>query len=369
MSGDHLVLLGDATSVHVQRWAREMRARGWRVSLVTARPAPDVLDGVQQITLPPVSRSSDWLWRAGAARRALQGLQPAIVHAHYVTSYGYLAARSGRWLHRAGVPVVLSAWGSDLLVTPRENAIKRWLTAWTLRRADAVTGDSPDLLAAARALAPDVRTALIHWGVERERFAPAPWADKPGFEAVSLRSWEPNYRIDTILDALALLRARQPGRAWRLHLLGGGSLEAALRAQVARQGLQDAVQFHGKLDDAGMAAVLARCKLSISVPASDATSVSVLESMACGLAVIASDLPANRDWIDASLLVSVGDAETLAQRWQALADDDARAQRIGAANAERIAREGDRRVQMDAADRLYRSLLTERQAGRRKEQL
>ena len=35
----HLCLLGDATSPHVQRWAREMLQRGYRVSLITARPA------------------------------------------------------------------------------------------------------------------------------------------------------------------------------------------------------------------------------------------------------------------------------------------------------------------------------------------
>ncbi|MDR0275621.1 MAG: glycosyltransferase [Burkholderiaceae bacterium] len=358
MSRQHLVLLGDANSVHVQRWAREMLARGWRVSLVTARPAQELPDGVVQIALPPVQRSSDWLWRAGAARRALQGLQPAIVHAHYVTSYGYLAARSARWLHRAGVPVVMSAWGSDLLVAPRASALKRLLTAWTLRHADAVIGDSPDLLAAARALAPSARTALIHWGVERARFALVPWADKPGFEAVSLRSWEPNYRIDTILRAFAQVLAQRPDA--RLHLLGGGSQEGVLRKLTADLALQNSVQFHGRLDDAGMAAVLARCKLSISVPESDATSVSVLESMACGLPVIASNLPANRDWLDAVLLVPVGDADALAAHWLALMQDESRAAAQGAANAERIAAEGDRRAQMDAADRLYRGLLAER---------
>lgn len=344
----HLALLGDATSVHVQRWAREMRGRGWRVSLVTARP--QTIEGVEQIVLRPVHRSLDWLGRVGEARRALARLAPDIVHAHYITSYGYLAARA----HRQ--PLVMTAWGSDLLVTPWQSAAKRWLTAFSLRRARLVTGDSYDLLAVARQLAPRVPTQLIHWGVERDRFAPVAWADKPALEAVSLRSWEPNYRIELIVRAFARVLAQLP--AARLHLLGGGSQEGVLRALVHDLALQNSVHFHGRLDDAGMAAVLARCKLSISVPASDATSVSVLESMACGLAVLASDLPANREWLLAEALTP-GDVDALAARWLALLRDDARAAALGAHNAQRIAREGERRVQMDAMDAAYRQLLAE----------
>ncbi|QTD43840.1 glycosyltransferase [Ottowia testudinis] len=345
----HLALLGDATSVHVQRWAREMRARGWRVSLITARP--QAIESVHQIVLPPVRRQTDWLWRVGAARRAVAALAPDIVHAHYVTSYGYLAARCGRQ------PLVMTAWGSDLLLTPRQNPLIARLTAWTLGRARLVTGDSRDLLDAARRLRPGVRTELIHWGVERARFAPQPWADKPGFEAVSLRSWETNYRIDVILRAFAQVVSERPGA--RLHLLGGGSEEGRLRALVNDLSLQNSVHFHGRLDDVGMAAVLARCKLSISVPESDATSVSVLESMACGLPVIASDLPANRDWLGAGALVPAGDVAALARVWKALIDDEALARQWGDHNAERIARDGDRRVQMDAVDSMYRRLLAE----------
>ena len=351
-SAPHLTLLGDATSVHVQRWAREMLARGWRVSLVTARPQP--IEGVEPIVLRPVRRSLDWLGRVGEARRALAQLAPDIVHAHYITSYGYLAARA----HVQ--PLVMTAWGSDLLVTPRQSAVKRWLTAWSLRRAQWVTGDSRDLLAVARQLAPAVPTQLIHWGVERARFAPVPWADKPAFEAVSLRSWEPNYRIDAIVHAFAKVCQHLPQA--RLHLLGGGSEEGRLRALVSDLMLQDSVQFHGRLDDAGMAAVLARCKLSISVPQSDATSVSVLESMACGLAVIASDLPANREWLASETLLPMGDEHALAQCWADLLCDDARCAALGARNAERIARDGDRRVQMDAVDAAYRRLLVEHAA-------
>ncbi|WP_422843486.1 glycosyltransferase [Acidovorax sp. M2(2025)] len=352
MQPTHLCLLGDATSPHVQRWAREMRQRGYRVSLVTARPAP--VDGVEVRTLRPVRRSADWLLRAREARRHVAELAPDIVHAHYITSYGYLAARCGRR------PLVMTAWGTDLLVTPRKSPWMRWLTGWTLRQADLITGDSASLVAAAAAFRPRRPAQEIHWGVELQRFQPVPWEDKPGHQLVSARAWEPNYRIDTIVEAFALLRARQPQAGLALHLLGGGSLEARLRQQVQQAGLEGAVHFHGRLDDAGMARVLGAAKIAITVPESDATSVAMLESMACGLAVVASDLPANRQWLAPQCLVPAGDARALSEQLGALVEDDALAQARGRQNTERIARDGDRAVQMDRMHTLYQQLLRAR---------
>jgi glycosyltransferase involved in cell wall biosynthesis len=358
VSQPHLCLLGDANSVHLQRWAREMIARGFRVSVVTARPQE--IAGVEQCVLSPVHRSVDWLRRVGEARRFVERLAPDIVHAHYVSSYGYLAARCARH------PLVMTAWGSDLLLTPRHSTLMRWLTGWTLRRADLITGDSLDLVAAAQAYHPRAPLHCIHWGADTAKFRPASWADKPAFDIASLRSWEPNYRIDTLVGAVGLLREWLPDAPVHLHLLGGGSGEAALREQVRSLGLTDRVTFHGRVDDAGMLAVLSRCKVSVSVPASDATSVALLESMACGLAVVASDLPANRQWLSGAddLLVPSGDATALARALQTLLQDDARTQQLGTTNLERIERDGQRAAQMDAMAGLYRELLA-RVAGSR----
>lgn len=347
----HLCLLGDANSVHVRRWAGEMLTRGWRVSVVTARPEP--IDGVEQRLLTPVRRSADWLLRVGQARQLVAALAPDIVHAHYITSYGYLAARCGRH------PLVMTAWGSDILVTPRQNALLRWLTGWTLRRADLITGDSLDLLDAMRCYGPTAPLRQIHWGADLARFSPTEWERKPGFQIVSLRSWEPNYRIDVIVRAMAVFNRTPSGASAHLHLLGGGSQEAELRALVQSLGLGAQVTFHGRLDDAGMSAVMQACKVSVSVPCSDATSVSVLESMACGLPVVASDLPANRQWLDAGdgALVPAGDAQALASALQTWCDDDVRARRIGERNRQRMEDEGARAVQMDAMATLYEHLL------------
>lgn len=345
----HLCLMGDANSPHIQRWAREMLARGWRVSLITARPEP--IAGVEQRILPPVQRTTDWLLRVGATQRHVRDLAPDIVHAHYITSYGYLAARCRHH------PLVMTAWGSDLLVTPQSSPWMRCLTGWILRQADLITGDSNSLIEAARGYRPHAQIHAIHWGVDRARFSPSPWQTKSGLQLISLRAWEINYNIDTLINAFCLLRQRLTGVRPRLHLLGGGSMEAELRAQAKALGLEGDIVFHGRLDDAGMVAVMSQCKISVTIPSSDATSVAMLESMACGLAVVASELHANHQWIDSELLVPPRDAQVLADTLEALGRSEARMQQIGAHNAVRIEREGDRTHQMDQMDRLYRQLL------------
>jgi glycosyltransferase involved in cell wall biosynthesis len=348
----HLCLLGDANSVHVQRWCVHMLARGFRVSLITARP--EAISGVAQHVLKPVSRTTDWLWRVRQTRAFLHEIQPDIIHAHYITSYGYLAARC----RRVGQPLVMTAWGSDVLVSPRQSRLISWLTGWVLGQADLITGDSHDLLDAVRAYKPRGRCELIHWGADLERFRPLPWFGKTGFQIVSLRSWELNYRIEVIVEAVALLIQRRPD--WRvcLHLLGGGTLEAALRAQAAALGLSaDQVKFHGRVGDAAMVAAMDACKVSVSIPVSDATSVSVLESMACGLAVLASDLPANRQWLDASMLLADASAHELAGLLEKLGTDELRAEQMGGQNLQRMQLEGARAVQMDAMAGLYEQIL------------
>ena len=52
------------------------------------------------------------------------------------------------------------------------------------------------------------------------------WLGEPGegFDVVSLRSWEPNYNIDVIVEAFARFAKRRPASGAVLHLLGGGAM-------------------------------------------------------------------------------------------------------------------------------------------------
>jgi len=179
-----------------------------------------------------------------------------------------------------------------------------------------------------------------------------------GFEIASLRSWEANYNIDTVLRAFARLRAARPQAEAVLHLLGGGPDEAALRALAAELELPEgAVRFTGCVGDTTMLRTLQRARASVSVPTSDATSVSMLEAMACGLPVVASDLPANREWLHAGLLVPPRDASALATALLRLVDEPEFARAQGRRNREVAVQRASRAAQMERMAVLYDALL------------
>ncbi|MFN3617234.1 MAG: glycosyltransferase [Aquabacterium sp.] len=358
MSGQALRVLyfADAASVHTRRWVAATVERGARAVVVTRNPG-EVPGADEVITLRPGSDKLSWFAALPEVRRVsrelMQRFQPTLVHGHYVTSYGLWAAACGLKL-----PKVLTAWGSDILVTPRESRLMRAVVGWSLHHADLITADSMDMLDEIGRYHPGAPCHQILWGADTDRFVPGEAA--PGFQVLSLRSWEPNYNIDVLIKAFARLVQQRPDAQARLCLLGGGPQAAELQALAQQLGVQSHVDFVGRVGDQAMVEALQRSRVSVSVPSSDATSVSVLESMACGLPIIASDLPANRQWItpgQGGWLVPARDETALLQALITALDQAEVRLSMGQSNRERIERDASRRGQMDAMWRLYQGLL------------
>jgi glycosyltransferase involved in cell wall biosynthesis len=350
-----ILFFADAASVHTRRWVAATVERGAEAVVITRQPA-EVPGAREVIAIAPGSDKLSWFKALPEVRRVAREVaarfQPTLVHGHYVTSYGLWAALCGLRL-----PTVLTAWGSDILVTPRESRLMRAVVGWSLRHADLITADSMDMLDEIARYHPSAPCHQILWGADTDKFVPG----EPGedFDVVSLRSWEPNYNIDLILEAFSRFLMLRPQSHARLHLLGGGSMQAALEARVQELRLLQQVRFHGRVGDVEMVQAIQRSRVSVSVPTSDATSVSVLESMACGLPVIASDLPANRQWIDeqGGWIVPVRDVDAVTQALVQAYDHPAQAAHMGEHNRARIERDASRRGQMDAMWRLYLKLL------------
>ncbi len=224
-------------------------------------------------------------------RSIVKKFKPDIVHIHQVNSVAYYALRA---LLPLGIPNVLTAWGSDIYLTPKRNFILRTLVRWNLNHADSFTADSNDLAQAMQALIPERKIDILiaNFGIN---LIPVQTEKEKIF--YSNRLHKKLYRVDFILRAFAKFKSKPNREEWKLIVGAVGEETNQLKALAAELNILSSTEFVGWLQQEDNARNYAKATYYISIPESDATSISVLEAMASGCIPILSNLPSNMEWV------------------------------------------------------------------------
>lgn len=223
-----------------------------------------------------------------------------------------------RWLF--GVAERLNVSGSDLVV-----AITPGLQEMLLRRYGT----------------PAAKVRVIPSGTDPSHFAPEDPArarqrigldvDRPtvGFVGLFYR----HQGVPTLLEAIARLRATFPKLAGLV--IGDGVMRGPWEALAHRLGIADAVRFPGQVSYALVPTCLNALDVVVAPFTADRGETSpfkVLDAMACGRPVVASDIPSVRPLAEASgalTLVPPGDPNALAAALASLLGDPDRRQALG----------------------------------------
>jgi phosphatidylinositol alpha-mannosyltransferase len=192
---------------------------------------------------------------------------------------------------------------------------------WALRRLaarlDHRCAVSPDAMALARgALGGEYE--LLFNGIEVARFADGPVHPTDGPTIFFLGRHEPRKGLEVLLTALADLPSDV-----RLWVGGDGPQSAELQARFAHD---HRIEWLGRISDDERAARMRGCTVYCSPSVrGESFGMVLLEAMASGCALVASDLDGHRnvatDGVDA-LLAPVGDAAALAKSLRRVLDDD-----------------------------------------------
>ena len=206
---------------------------------------------------------------------------------------------------------------------------------------------------------------LIPNGVPTDEYAPDPnkraqWRQAHGIEPhatvlTHVGRFAPPKNHALLIEAFAQTRADTP---LYLLLVGGGELENAVREQVAALGLQGRVRFLGIRAD--VADILRESDVFVLSSRVEGNPLSVLEAMAAGLPVVSTAVGGVPELVrdrETGLLVPSEDAGALAQAMQALVDDPARRQAMGAAARQYAVAHFDIRHTVRGYEQLYESLL------------
>lgn len=142
---------------------------------------------------------------------------------------------------------------------------------------------------------------------------------------------DPEKDIDVFIRAAAQLKERHPQA--RFAVAGDGGERNHLHALASELGVSDRVRFFGERND--VPALLNRCAIGVLTPkANEGLSNTILEYMATGIPVVATDCGGNQELIrndQTGFLVPPGDVQEVAASLDTLLNDPAYAQRLGAA--------------------------------------
>jgi colanic acid/amylovoran biosynthesis glycosyltransferase len=309
------------------------------------------------------ARPSRWLqvpsfFLAGAlaVRRAVRETAPDVVHVHWIIPQGLMALLAAR-----GVPWLVTTLGGDLYALTSGPA--RLLKRQVLRRASAVTVMNEEMRQVVVGLGvPAEKVRVLPMGVELGRIQRSP-VERVRGRLVFVGRLVEKKGVEILLQALQQLPAELD---WSLDLVGGGPLREALEEQARPLG--DRVTFLGQQSAADLAGLLARAEVAVfpSVRArsgdQDGLPVALLEAMAAGTPIVASDLPGLADAVaggddgaalpPAGELVEPGDASGLAAAISTLLGNREARERMGAAAVDRAAT-----YSMDAIGARYVALL------------
>jgi glycosyltransferase involved in cell wall biosynthesis len=272
-----LEILG-GQGVQAQMLLRQLRADGYDVTFVPVNP-----------TFP---RGLRWLRRLPYARTLLnQALYlPSLARLRSVDVAHVFSASYWSFLV-SPLPAVVAAraFGARVVLNYRSGEADDHLAHWGalvhpwLKLVDVIVVPSQFLSEVfARH---GYRTDVIRNVVDTTRFA---YRERLPLRPrlVSVRNFEPHYRVANTVEAFSFVRARYPEAT--LTLAGYGSEETRLRALVASRGLAPGVTFLGRVNPGAMPDVYAEADVFVNSSVIDNQPNSVLEAFAAGLPVVST---------------------------------------------------------------------------------
>jgi len=219
-------------------------------------------------------------------RYIMKEFAPSIIHVHQAAAYSYITAKA----NLTQLPLVVTAWGSDVLILPHRNFMYRHIVKFSLRKADYLTADAHYMADEIKKMV-NKEVLVANFGIENTE------EEIPDKKKViySNRLHNPLYRVDQIIIGFAEFYKRN--KEWKLIIGANGSETETLKKLASSLLPPTAYEFIGFVSQEINKQWYLDSKIWISYPESDGTAISLLEAMGYGCIPVTSDLPANREWI------------------------------------------------------------------------
>ncbi len=336
-----ILLLTDINSSHSRKWAKGLADRGIQVGIFSiSSPSDDWYSASSIEVFIPVKfkpgvfssgifRKIKYLKLVPNLRKVIRVFNPDILHAHYASSYGLLAALSG--FH----PLVISVWGSDVYDFPKESRLHKALLKFNLKQSDQVLSTSR-VMASETSHYTKKNILVTPFGINTSEFKPEPDIGNIKQDLVigTIKTLEKKYGVSFLLRAFSILFHKYPDISLKLLIVGTGSLQKELIDLAETLGIAGVTEFTGAVPFAEVVKYHNRLDIyvAVSIDPSESFGVAILEASACGKPVVVSNTGGLPEVVidgKTGLVVPVKDAEKTAAALEKLLFDPGLRQSMG----------------------------------------
>jgi len=206
------------------------------------------------------------------------------------------------------------------MVMPESSVIYRLIAKYALRKADMVTSVAEHMtnLMLKRKYVRKKEVVTFPFGIDIKIFNLNARHKKHCIEEpiiVSTRNLDKGLDVHLFIQAIPKVIRYFPKA--KFVVAGDGPYKEELQRMAINFGVDTVVDFIGKISHSDMPSFLGGADVYVSTSRSDGSSVSLNEAMACGAFPIATDIAANREWIEHTkngLLFSCFNPNSLAEK-------------------------------------------------------
>jgi glycosyltransferase involved in cell wall biosynthesis len=289
--------------------------------------------------------------------RACAGKQYDIVHSHFETWSGAIF----RGAARAGIPVRLAhlhsleAWPrGSISAAVGPGRFVSWLGArWINRYGAHIIAVSDAVAERGRKLFPHLPVVKWTAGIDTRVFSPEGAVEIPGAcNILWVGGLLPGKRVDLL--PLIASKVRESAADVRLVIVGDGPMFHEVRRIAADLGLGDSALFLGKRRD--IPALMRSAAVFVSCSEVEGLPTVLLEAQACGVPVVATDIPPHREALAEPMrenLFAPGDWRTAAELTLRALNDPLKRARDGAQGRAHVLRKFDFSLKIRELQNLY----------------
>lgn len=357
--------LADASSPHTKKWCNFFVEKGYEINVISLNKGD--IKGVNVYSFDfdvkgnknkSAVKKIQYLKVIRKIKSIVNNIKPDILHAHYASSYGLIGSLINY------KPYIISAWGTDIYEFPQNGFIQKSIIKYNLKKADYLFSTSVAMSHEMKKYT-NKEISITPFGIDLERYkineCIRKEKNKRNYKVIgTIKTLEKRYGIEYLIKAFSIVKSKYNKENIYLKIAGDGSQLESLKELVKKLNLEEYVEFLGRISQDAVSDTFNSFDISVFPSLKESFGVSSLESQACGVPVIVTNVGGHPETVidgESGLIVEPENENDLAEAIMYLIDNKEKLEQMGLKGVEFVKKDYELNKTFNNIEKIYNKII------------